>query len=158
MKALITFVFAGLMAVWNPLVLAGPFGQGVLPKPVVAATSLTNVIDDPDEDAIGGSVSRAVFTNAVVNREPVDQLLRIVHEARHVYFFTELKGLTGETIFHRWERDGTVVAEVPFEVGGPRWRVWSSHTLATDGYGQWRVSIVSEDGRVIDSRTLTFTR
>ncbi len=158
MKAIIVFLSAGLIAAGNPAVLAESTGRDVLPKQVIAATSLTNVVIDPEEDAIGGSVSRAVFTNAVVNREPVDHFSLLKRDARHVYFFTELKGLTGETIYHRWELDGRIVAETPFEVGGPRWRVWSSHTLNASAYGEWRVSVVDINGHVIDSRTLVFTR
>ena len=70
-----------------------------------------------------GVVSRALFTSGIVDREPVDHLLVVDGGIEEVYFFTELKFLEGRTIVHRWEYNGRVVAEVPFKVGGPRWRV-----------------------------------
>lgn len=158
MKAIIIFVCVGVIGAGNAAVLAASPEKGERPVQMVAANSPTDVINDSRQDSIGGSVSRAIFTKAVVNREPVDWLSTIEREARHVYFFTELKGLTGETVFHRWELDGQIVAETPFEVGGPRWRIWSSYTLAAGAYGEWRVSVVDINGRIIDSRTLVYTR
>lgn len=158
MKQARIYLLAVMASTALPIANAGSIAHNVIPTKVNVATSLSNVVTDPDEDSIGGSVSRAIFTNAVVNREPIDQFSQLRSNGRHVYFFTELKGLTGETVVHRWELDGQIVNEVPFEVGGPRWRVWSSHTLATEAYGEWRVSIIDVNGRVIDSRTLQFIR
>jgi hypothetical protein len=99
-------------------------------------------------DSIGGSVSRLALTRAVVNREPVD-IINNVTSLQHIYFFTELKGLMGERIFHRWMFNGKVVKETEFEVGGPRWRVWSSTTLLPELLGEWKVYVVDVTGRVL---------
>lgn len=102
-----------------------------------------------DADFIGGSVTRAVFTRAVVNREPVDNLETVPGNINFLYYFTELKGFTGEVIIHRWEFEGKIVAETRFEVGGPRWRVWSSRPLPPDHVGTWRVSVLDFQGRIV---------
>lgn len=102
-----------------------------------------------DAEFIGGSVTRAVFTRAVVNREPVDNLDTVPSNITFLYYFTELKGFTGEVITHRWEFEGQVVAETRFEVGGPRWRVWSSRPLPPDRVGAWRISVLDFRGRVV---------
>ena len=107
---------------------------------------------DTTETTLGGSVSRATFTRAVVNREPVDYLIQISQARQHLYFFSELKGLTGDTITHRWETDGQVVAEHPFNVGGPKWRIWSSHTI--DRPGTWLVKVVNAKGTVLQESIL----
>ena len=99
-------------------------------------------------DSIGGSVSRAALTRAVVNREPVDNITEET-DLKHIYFFTELKGFMGEKVFHRWVFNGEVVKETEFEVGGPRWRVWSSATLVPNLLGEWKVYVVDITGRVI---------
>lgn len=101
---------------------------------------------------LGGSVSRATFTRAVVNHEPVDFLTQTGQTQQHLYFFSELKGLTGDTVTHRWEIDGKVVAEVPFAVGGPKWRVWSSYTV--NRKGTWIVRVVNAKGVVLQEKTL----
>lgn len=107
---------------------------------------------DSREITLGGSVSRATFTRAVVNHEPVDFLTQTGQTQQHLYFFSELKGLTGETVTHRWEVDGNVVAEVPFAVGGPKWRVWSSYTV--NRKGTWIVRVMNAKGVVLQEKIL----
>jgi hypothetical protein len=102
-----------------------------------------------DVDFIGGSVSRAIFTRAVVNSEPVDNLDFIPGELQFLYYFTELKGFAGNVITHRWELNGKTVAESRFEIGGPRWRIWSSRPLPPKNTGHWRVVVEDAQGRVV---------
>lgn len=102
-----------------------------------------------EDGTLGGSVTRAQFTRAVVKSEPVDSLSAVPPTVKYLYYFTELKGFTGETISHRWEHNGEVVSEERFEVGGPRWRLWSGRTLPDDMTGHWRVSVLDFVGRTI---------
>ncbi|WP_170165000.1 DUF2914 domain-containing protein [Inmirania thermothiophila] len=97
----------------------------------------------------GGAVARAVFTTGITGREPVDRVVELPNDQRRVYYFTELVGLAGQTVTHRWEYGGRVMAEVAFRVGGPRWRVWSSKNLLPQWTGEWRVAVVDEAGRVL---------
>lgn len=103
-----------------------------------------------------GEVARAVFTSAVVEREPVDSILTLGAEETHVYCFTELRGLAGQRVTHRWEYEGQVMAEVGFDVGGWRWRVWSRKNLRPEWRGQWRVSVLNQAGEVLLQRTLDY--
>ncbi len=104
---------------------------------------------------IGGSVSRAIFTKAVVNREPVNILTQLSATVRYIYFFTELKGMTGETVIHRWMYGGKVMKEVQFQVGGPRWRIWSSRPIPPKYTGDWTVSVVDAHGRLLNESQLS---
>jgi len=91
-------------------------------------------------------VARAQFTSGIKDREPVDRLLvasPLVHE---VYFFTELRHLEGRTVTHRWKYEGKVVSQVPFKVGGPRWRVNSRKDIEPDQVGEWSVTVVDQSG------------
>lgn len=103
-----------------------------------------------------GEVARAVFTSAVVEREPVDSILTLGNDESHVYYFTELRGLAGQRIIHRWEYEGEVMAEVVFDVGGWRWRVWSRKNLRPEWRGRWEVSVIDQDGRVLQQRSLDY--
>lgn len=96
-----------------------------------------------------GHVARAMFTSGVQNREPVDTLTRLGNDKRKIYFFTELSGLGGQTVTHRWEYQGKTMGEVQFAVGGPRWRVWSSKTLLPQWTGEWRVSVIDGAGNTL---------
>lgn len=92
-----------------------------------------------------GKVARAQFTRAVVNREPVDEVLELPNTAREIFFFTDLRGLAGRRVVHRWEYQGRVMAEVGFDVGGPRWRVFSRKALLPTQTGKWSVVVVDEE-------------
>ena len=100
------------------------------------------------------NIARSTFALAVVDREPVDEVG--VVSADSVYYFTELSGLEGAMIRHRWLYQGEVMADVEFHVGGPRWRVWSKKSLLPRWAGQWTVSVVDESGIVIQSETVEY--
>lgn len=101
-------------------------------------------------------VARAVFTTGIDNREPVDQVSQLPGTANQIYFFTELRNMEGQSITHRWEYGGEVMAEIGFDIGGPRWRIWSSKTLMPAWGGEWTVSVVSSSGEVIASESFTY--
>jgi hypothetical protein len=111
----------------------------------------------PREDLPLGQVERATFTTAVLNREPIDSISSLPNDHRQVYYFTEFRGMTGRRFVHRWEFNGQVVAEVPFEIRGARWRVYSTKTLQPLWLGEWHVSVVDELERVLRTDTLSYT-
>ena len=103
-----------------------------------------------------GSVARSAFTTSVQDHEPVDQITVLTNDNSKVYFFTELSDLNGQQVTHRWEYNGEVMAEVPFNVNGDRWRVWSSKNLQPGWTGEWKVSVINGSGNVIASETLQY--
>ena len=112
--------------------------------------------DGPAQDA-SAHILRALFTSGVIDREPVDGLRRIGNDTRQVYFYTELLGLAESTVVHRWEFNEQVMAEVPFQVGADRWRVWSSKQLDPLWRGLWKVTVIGADGVVLTSETFRYT-
>ena len=102
-------------------------------------------------------VTRGIFTTAIENKEPVSDLKQISTDVGRVYFFTELKGLTGHKISHRWEYNGKVMAEISFEVGAQRWRTWSSKNILQSWQGEWLVSVVDEGGNLIEQKSFQYT-
>jgi len=107
--------------------------------------------------AADGSVARAQFTENVVDREPINHVRTMSNDQDQVYFYTDLRDMAGQRVVHRWEYNGTVFAEVPFNVGGPRWRVWSSKAFVPEWVGTWTVSVVDNSGEVLTTRTLNYT-
>jgi len=102
-----------------------------------------------------GTVARSAFTTAIADREPVDTLQSIEALEQKIYFFTELLDMQGQTATHRWEFNGEVMAEIAFEVKGPRWRVWSSKNLQPEWVGDWKVSVINGANEVISETTLS---
>ena len=114
-----------------------------------------SVIDDVEEVILPtGLVKRAQFTSGIKDREPVDQIEPFAVEDEkdfmQLYFFTEVTKLAGRTIYHRWELNGEVLAEVPFEVKSAwRWRVFSSKQILATMQGEWQVSVVDDLGNTL---------
>ena len=103
-----------------------------------------------------GSAARAQFTQSIVDREPVGQVTELTNDNSKVYFFTELRGLKGQSVTHRWEYAGQPYAAVSFNVGSNRWRVWSSKNLQPGWTGVWTVSVVDEGGNLLSEETLNY--
>lgn len=133
----------------------GPVALGLTLLGVILV-SLTTALPNSAQ-AQDVRVALAQFTTAIENREPIDQVTFVQNDVRKVFFYTDLRGLEGQTINHRWLYDGTVRADVAFEVRGPRWRVWSSKQMLPDLIGDWTVEIVTQEGEVIASETFTYT-
>lgn len=105
---------------------------------------------------IGGSVSRAAFTEAVVNREPKSRITELPNSKQFIYYFSELKGMAGQYVSHRWIHDGKVMHEAKFNVGATRWRVWSSLPLQREWLGSWQVQVVNDLGQVVRSDSFNY--
>ncbi len=108
---------------------------------------------DPS-DAQSDNIARSAFSLSIIDREPVDEVSAVSEDS--VYYFTELSGLEGELIRHRWVYDNQVMADVEFMVGGPRWRVWSKKTLLPRWAGQWTVNVVDDGGAVLQTETINY--
>jgi hypothetical protein len=104
-----------------------------------------------------GRVTRALFTSSIAGREPVDSVLSMSNDSRKIYYFTELEGMQGQEVMHRWEYNGQIMGDVRFQVGGPRWRVWSSKTLNPSWLGDWKVTVLNAAGEVIAENSFRYT-
>lgn len=116
------------------------------PEPIVPAT----------RSGFSNYVPRAILCRDVVGHEPVGVLDSVVTDADTVTFFTELVGLAGKTVSHRWKHNGEVMAEVPIHVGGPHWRAYSRKSLLPAWAGRWTVEVVDPDTRVLVRRSFVY--
>lgn len=101
-----------------------------------------------------GAIARATFTSNVVGREPVDSITSISKTSGEMYYFTELKDMEGQTVTHRWEYNGEVMAEVEFKVGAPRWRVYSVKKLDPKWTGKWTVVVTDGNGTTLKTDSI----
>jgi hypothetical protein len=106
--------------------------------------------------AFAGSVDRGQFTTDVVDREPVDRVEVLESGAAQIKYFTELADLQGQTITHQWVYDDQVMFEKSFDVGGPRWRVWTSKTLQPGWTGIWYVHTVDGAGEKLMTQSFEY--
>jgi hypothetical protein len=94
-----------------------------------------------------------MFTSSIVGREPVDQLTQ-TNAGQQIYYFTELVGLQGHVITHKWERDGAFQLGLQFPVSGSPWRVNSSKSISPSLPGTWTVTVLNDDGSILHRDTL----
>lgn len=112
-----------------------------------------------EDPAVSGTVARAQFTTDVIDREPIDDVGPVIKveygEIQRVYFFTDLRDMGGQQVIHRWTLDGEEQADVAFDIGGDRWRVWSSKRLMPGFDGTWRIDILL-GGKVIETHSFEY--
>lgn len=123
-----------------------------------APSEQTSSSEQQSEQQIPGRVARATFTSGINEREPVDGVDTINTDNNKIYYFTELRDMAGTTVTHRWEHNGQVMAEVPFEIGGNRWRVYSSKSLDPSLTGEWKASVVDANGSTLSANTFTYNK
>jgi len=107
--------------------------------------ALTLQAEDDRCEPEQGIIARAMFTTEIDDREPIDRVLILENNFPHLYFFSDLRHLQGQTVKHRWEYEGRVIKEKVFQVQGPRWRVYSLNKLDKSMLGQWTVVITDKD-------------
>ena len=114
-------------------------------------------VSTPEGAAAEGYIESSTFTTAVVDRVPEDTINTLGNDQDKIFYFTDVRDMTGQTLTHRWEFNGQIMAEVHFEIGGPRWRVYSSKTLEPAWLGDWTASAVDSDGLTLSSNTFSYT-
>jgi hypothetical protein len=107
---------------------------------------------------IAGSVTRALFTSKVKDLEPVDSVSVLTNDKTRITYFTEIHGMAGQTITHRWEFNGKIVLEKKHEVESSRWRAYTSKKLDPAWLGEWKASVVDAAGGTLSVNTFTYMR
>ena len=120
--------------------------------PVFGQTPLPDVAAVPP----GGYVTRAMFTTDIHEREPLNWVTTFSSDRSVIFFFTDVRNLTGRTIIHRWKWNGKLMADVPIEVGGPRWRAYSIKTLHPSWLGEWTVTVIDPAGEIFIEKAFTY--
>ena len=147
---------ASLNASADDLIISYPANAALAPPTsVVPAAPRPNTPPPPVsvKPYLPAQVSRAQFTTGLSNREPINNITQ-VNAGQTVYYFTELMGLQGHTVTHKWQRDGAFQLGLQFPVGAERWRVHSSKTIAPNLTGTWTVSVQNDDGQILRQDTL----
>jgi hypothetical protein len=101
-------------------------------------------------------VALAQFTTKISKRYPADNVA--LHQAPHqaITFFTEVQGLAGRILTHRWIYQGRVQYQADFKIRGASWKSWSTQMLPVEKPGEWTVEIVDDSGTVLTTRSLDY--
>ncbi len=104
--------------------------------------------------AARGRLTRVQLAKGISGKEPLGEIVSPVvvgnDKATGVFYFTELRGMQGETIYHEWLRDGKVVFAKPIKILGKRWRASTSKLMNHSYTGNWTVRLKNSHGQVLN--------
>lgn len=147
------------LTLWLAVFVTAPWTASAL-EPRSPATPATPAANPSARPAvfIPGRVSRSLFTRAILNREPVDTVSVLGNDNTRIVYFTEIRGMSGQTITHRWEYNGKVIMEVPIKIKTTRWRAYSVKTLNPAWAGEWKASVVDAAGGSLSVNTFSYMK
>tara|TARA_B110000114_G_scaffold9004_1_gene8988 strand:- start:680 stop:1009 length:330 start_codon:yes stop_codon:yes gene_type:complete len=102
------------------------------------------------------NISNAEFATEIVDREPFNIVGELDNSLGKIYFFTNIRNLQGTSVKHRWIYNNKVMADVIFDIKGPRWRVWSSKNLWHTWTGKWIVEVVTSENEVLYKKEFNY--
>lgn len=102
------------------------------------------------------NISNAEFATEILDREPFNIVGELDNSLGKIYFFTNIRNLQGASVKHRWIYNNKVMADVIFDIKGPRWRVWSSKNLWHTWTGKWIVEVVTSENEVLYKKEFNY--
>ena len=114
-------------------------------------TSSAIAVEWPHEN-----ISNADFALEIQDRAPINIIEEIDNSFGKIYFFTNIRNLQGQSVTHRWIYNHKVMADVVFDINGPRWRVWSSKNLWPTWLGEWAVEVLNSNGEVLYKKEFNY--
>lgn len=98
-------------------------------------------------------IERIAVGTGVENRQPVGESDTFADSVGTLFCYTEIRGMgDSTTVSHVWYHGENRRADVKLNVRGYRWRTWSTKVIQKDWTGDWRVDIVSADGKILKSK------
>ena len=119
-------------------------------------TKVFDAIEDnivTDQAIHSEQVVRSQLTNRVIENEPIDVISSPIlvekDSTRRLYYFTEIKDMSGKTIYHDWIYQGNSVFRKKVNIKGNRWRVATQKKLNNTLLGDWKVTLTDSNGQLL---------
>jgi hypothetical protein len=93
---------------------------------------------------------------SMADRQPVGADTNFAKDIGKLSCFTKLSCTedTG-TIFQAWYYKDKEMLKVELSIKAKTWRTWSSKNIPVSSTGEWRVDVLSSDGKVLASKNFT---
>jgi len=123
-------------------------------QPVQSALPKNNItIPDKSKD-INNSVIRSLLTFKVDNNEPVGEIdlpLKLSKKkSTSVYYYVELTGMEGHSVYHEWLLDGVLITRKKVNISNSNWRTSSRQLFVYNDKTNWTARLVDETGRLLN--------
>ena len=133
------------------LTLPEPAAEIKAPPEKVDITPTKNKLD------LDKVVVRAQLTSEIKKNEPIDTIkipLKIgKKESLWIYYFLELKGMKGKSVFHEWLLNGELVSRKKVNISADPWRTASKQVITYTTNNDWLVRLVDESGNILNEKT-----
>ncbi|WP_411727653.1 DUF2914 domain-containing protein [Methyloglobulus sp.] len=117
---------------------------------------VVNIPEKPELD-INKVVARSQLTSEIEKNEPVDSLklpLKIgKKETLWIYYFVELKGMEGKTVYHEWWLNGNLVSRKKVNISANPWRTASKQLITYTTNNDWVVRLVDESRNKLNEKS-----
>lgn len=117
------------------------------------------VIKGTRDSITNKNVARALLTYKINNKEPVGEISSSVKvrktRATPVYYFTELRKIKGQKVYHQWFRNGKLVFSQELIISADRWRTSSHKLLTYKDKGNWVVKLVNDRKQLLNKKSFT---
>jgi len=105
--------------------------------------------------ATNNTITRALLTFATNKNEPVGEItypLKLSkNKSTSVYYFVELTGMKGRTIYHEWLLDGDLITRKKINISDDdKWRTLSLQLFSYTARNGWTARVVDEAGQVLN--------
>lgn len=126
-------------------------------RTILLATVLSVLTLLASSQAADTGVTQAVITTGITSSaEPETTNLTVVdHRVGTITFFTEIVGLRGQTVTHRWYYNGKEISTVSLNIASARTINWSRSSIAPSQLGDWEAKVVDANGRTLASRSFS---
>jgi hypothetical protein len=128
-----------------------PVAQAPTPLPAKAVNSPVK----PEITVNSNNISRALLTFGIKHNEPVDEIILPLKlskdKATSVFYFVELTGMKGQTVYHEWLLDGKLITRKKVHItDDDKWRTFSRQLFAYNSQNNWTARLVDETGQVLN--------
>jgi len=104
---------------------------------------------------INNNITRALLTFEIKKNEPVGEIslpLKLSKKkSTSVYYFVELIGMKGRTVYHEWLLDSDLITRKKIKISDDdKWRTLSRQLFAYTARNNWTARLVDETGQVLN--------
>jgi hypothetical protein len=103
----------------------------------------------------GLTVDDIQVCTSVSDRQPAGADTSFAKDVGQLYCFTKLSGGEDAFISHVWYYKDKEILKVELNSKAKTWRTWSKKNILPSAIGEWRVDILSSDGKVLATKNFT---
>lgn len=123
--------------------------QAAEPKPVDEVLAPSNI-----------HLRVAQLTSNIKDKKAIDNFNDeiIPKSVRKLYYFTQIEGANGQTIYHRWRYQNQIMATIPLTVQSDVYRTWSSKRMSSAWQGEWTLEVLNTQQQPIHRQTFRYVQ